>query len=85
MYKVIRIRVHGYDREEFTVIRSILGVVGGRVILDRVDNVQMEGAVDIDCVFIGSWFRRIIPFIKFMCRLAKLRNDNINVEILWGV
>lgn len=39
MYKVIRIRVHGYDREEFTVIRAILGVVGGRVILDRVDNV----------------------------------------------
>ena len=85
MYKVIRIRVHGYDREEFTVIRAILGVVGGRVILDRVDNVQMEGAVDIDCVFIGSWFRRIIPFIKFMCKLAKLRNDKINVEILWGV
>ena len=28
---------------------------------------------------------RIIPFIKFMCKLAKLRNDKINVEILWGV
>lgn len=85
MYKVIRIRVHGYDREEFTVIRAILGVVGGRVILDRVDNVQMEGAVDIDCIFIGSLLRRIISFIKFMSKLAKLRSENINVEILWGV
>ena len=85
MYKVIRIRVHGYDREEFTVIRAILGVVDGRVILDRVDNVQMEGAVDIDCIFIGSLLRRIISFIKFMSKLAKLRNENINVEILWGV
>lgn len=85
MYKVIRIRVHGYDREEFTVIRAIIGVVGGRVILDRVDNVQMEDAVDIDCIFIGSLLRRIISFIKFMCKLAKLRNDKINVEILWGV
>lgn len=85
MYKVIRIRVHGYDREEFTVIRAILGVVGGRVILDRVDNVQMEGAVDIDCILIGSLLRRIISFIKFMSKLAKLRSENINVEILWGV
>ena len=85
MYKVIRIRVHGYDREEFTVIRDILGVVGGRVILDRVDNVQMEGAVDIDYIFIGSLLRRIISFIKFMSKLAKLRSENINVEILWGV
>lgn len=85
MYKVIRIRVHGYDQEAFKVIRAILGVIGGRVILDCVDNVQMEGAVDIDCVFIGSWFRRIIPFIKFMRKLAKLRCENINVEILWGV
>lgn len=85
MYKVIRIRVHGYDREEFTVIRAILGVVGGRVILDRVDNVQMEGAVDIDCILIGSLLRCIIYFIKFMSKLAKLRSENINVEILWGV
>lgn len=85
MFKVIRIRVHGYDREEFTVIRAILGAVGGRVILDRVDTVQMEGAVDIDCVFIGSWFIRIKSFIKFMRKLAKLCCENINVEILWGV
>lgn len=85
MFKVIRVRVHGYDQEELTVVRSILSTVGGKVILDRVYSVQMEGAVDIDCVFIGSWFRRIIPFIKFMCKLAKLRNDKINVEILWGV
>lgn len=85
MFKVIRIRVHGYDREEFTVIRAILGAVGGGVILDRVDTVQMEGAVDIDCVFIGSWFKRIKPFIKFKRKLAKLRDENINVEILWRV
>lgn len=85
MYKVIRIRVHGYDQEELTVVRSIRSVIGGKVILDRVYSVQMEGAVDINCVFIGSWLERILPFIKFMCRLAKLRNDKINVEILWGV
>lgn len=54
MCKVIRIRVYGYDQEELTVVRSILSVVGGKVILDRVYSVQMEGAVDIDCVFIGG-------------------------------
>lgn len=85
MFKVIRIRVHGYDQEEPTVVRSIFSVIGGRVMLDRVDNVQMEGAVDIDCIFIGSLLRRIISFIKFMSKLAKLRSENINVEILWGV
>ena len=85
MLKLIRIRVYGYGQEELTVVRSILSVVGGKVILDRVYSVQMEGAVDIDCVFIGGWFKRIVTFTKFMCRLAKLRNDKINVEILWGV
>lgn len=85
MFKVIRIRVHGYNQEELTVVRSILSVVGGRVILDRVYSVQMEGAVDINCVFIGSWFRRILPFMKFMRSLAKLRKEQINVEIIWRV
>lgn len=85
MFKVIRIRVHGYNQEELTVVRSILSVVGGRVILDRVYSVQMEGAVDINCVFIGSWFRRIVPFMKFMRSLAKLRKEQINVEIIWRV
>lgn len=85
MFKVIRIRVHGYDQEELTVVRSILSAVGGKVILDRVYSVQMEGAVDIDCVFIGSWFKRIKSFIKFKRKLAKLRDENINVEILWRV
>lgn len=82
MFKVIRIRVHGYNQEELTVVRSILSVIGGRVILDRVYSVQMEGAVDINCVFIGSWFRRIVPFMKFMRSLAKLRKEQINVEII---
>lgn len=85
MFKVIRIRVHGYDQEESAVVRSILSVVGGRVILDRVYSVQMEGAVDINCVFIGSWLARTISFIKFVRKLAKLRNESTNVEIIWRV
>lgn len=85
MFKVIRIRVHGYGQEELTVVRSILSVIGGKVVLDRVYSVQMEGAVDIDCIFIGSWYKHIIPAIKFMRRLSKLRNENINVEILWRI
>lgn len=85
MYKIIRIRVHGSLYDENVVTRAIRENFERRIVLSLVNGVQMEGAVDIDCIFIGSLLRRIISFIKFMSKLAKLRSENINAEILWGV
>lgn len=85
MFKVIRIRIHGYSSVVYEVVREIFSTVGGRVILDAVDNVKMEEAVDIDCIFIGGFITRLVTVAKFMWKLAKLRNKKINVEILWWV
>ena len=84
MYKVIRIRVHG-SAYDYHIASRTLCDIGRRIVLSRVSDVQMEGAVDINCILVGGWLSRTVVLAKFMCRLAKLRNEIINVEILWGV
>lgn len=83
MYKVIRIRVHGSAYDYDIASRTLCNI--GRIVLSRVSDVQMEGAVDINCILVGGWLSRTVVLAKFMCRLAKLRKENINVEIIWRV
>lgn len=85
MYKVIRIRVHGSLYDENVVARAIRENFERRIVLSLVNGVQMEGAVDMNCLIIGGWLRRTITVAKFIWKLVNLRSENINVEILWGV
>lgn len=85
MFRVIRLRVHSYHKVYHFLIPAILEYVGGRVILESVDNVQMKDAVDIDCVLIGSWLTRIVTTLKLRRKLSKFRKYNVNVDILWSV
>lgn len=84
MYKVIRIRVHGSAYDYHITSRTLCNI-GSRIVLSRVSDVQVEGAVDIDCVLVGGWLSRTVVLAKFMRRLAKLRKEQINVEITWRV
>jgi len=85
MFRVIRLRVHSYHKVYHFLIPAILESVGGRVILEAVDNVEMKDAVDIDCVLIGSWLTRIVTTLKLSRKLSKFRKYNVNVDILWSV
>lgn len=85
MYKIIRLRVHGDVHDEFVVVRDLYAKCADRIKLDPVTDIQMQSAVDIDCILKGGWFKRAVTTIKLMRKLAKLRKENINVGILWGV
>ena len=85
MYKVIRIRVHGSLYDESVVARTIRENFERRIALSPVKGVQMEGAVEMNCLIIGGWIRRTMTVAKFVWKLANLRSENINVEIIWGV
>lgn len=85
MFRVIRLRVHSYYKVYHFLIPAILESVGGRVILEAVDNVEMKDAVDIDCVLIGSWLTRIVTILKLSRKLSKFRKYNVNVDILWSI
>ena len=78
-------RVHSYHKVYHFLVPAILQSVGGRVILEYVDDVQMEDAVDIDCVLIGSWLTRIVTNFRLIRKLAKFRKYNVNVDILWSI
>lgn len=54
MYKVIRIRVHGSLYDESVVVRTIRENFERRIVLSLVNGVQMEGAVDMNCLIIGG-------------------------------
>lgn len=84
MYKVIRIRVHG-SAYDYHITSCTLNNIGSRIVLSRVSDVQVEGAVDINCILVGGWLSRTVVLAKLVCRLAKLRKENINVEIIWRV
>lgn len=85
MIKVIRLRVHSYRQVEHFLIPAIIDAVDRKVILDCVDGVQMEDAVDIDCVLIGGWLTRIVTIFKLRRKIAKFRKYNVNVDILWSI
>lgn len=85
MFRVIRLRVHSYHKVYHFLIPAILESVGGRVILEAVDNVQMEDAVDMDCVLIGRLLTRIVTTLKLRRKLAKFRKYKVNVDILWSI
>lgn len=84
MYKVIRIRVHG-SAYDYDIASRTLCNIGRRIVLSRVSDVQVEGAVDVNCILVGGWLSRTVVLAKLVCRLAKLRKENIIVEILWRV
>ena len=85
MYKVIRLRVHGSLYDESVVAREIRENFARRIVLSPVNGVQMEGAVDMNCLIIGGWLRRTVTVTKFVWKLANLQSENINVEIIWRV
>lgn len=85
MYKVIRIRVHGSLYDESVVTRTIRENFERRIVFSPVKGVQMEGAVEMNCLIIGGWIRRTMTVAKLVWKLANLRSENINVEIIWGV
>mgnify|MGYP004537569673 CR=1 FL=1 len=85
MYKIIRIRVHGNEYCERTVTQGILTTCGKKIKLIPVTGVQMERAVDINCVLLGGMLTRLVTLAKFIWKLANLRSEDFNVEIIWGV
>ena len=85
MFRVIRLRVHSYHGVKHFLIPAIIDAVDGKVSLNCVDGVQMEGAVDVDCVLIGGWLTRIITILKLRRKLSKFRKYNVNVDILWSI
>lgn len=50
MYKIIRLRVHGDVHDEFVVVHDLYGECKDRIKLDLVTDLQMQSAVDIDCI-----------------------------------
>lgn len=85
MYKIIRLRVHGDVHDEFVVVHDLYGECKDRIKLDLVTDLQMQSAVDIDCILKGGWFKRAVTTIKLMRKLAKLRKEKINVKVMWRV
>lgn len=85
MLKLIRVRIFGDVQNTFDFAHAIYGACKELVDLDVVSNVQMEGAIDVDCLLRGGIFKRFVSFVKLNKQITALRNRNINIDILWSI
>lgn len=82
MLKLIRVRIFGDVQNTFDFAHAIYGACKE---LDVVSNVQMEGAIDVDCLLRGGIFKRFVSFVKLTKQITVLRNRNMNIDILWSI
>lgn len=79
-----RVRVHGSYADIKGVRQYLLDATKYGIDLDTMYSVQMEQAIDVDVYFLGSFFYRLIAYLRYRRAIVKLCEEGIIVERLWS-